>query len=704
MRFIKFLRFAAIVCMKKIEMPFIGVRLRRRYFQTVFITVGALCILCIPHFASSQSFTGVHQGQTSIAASAYTQPKVTISWDIPFPDATYQAVCTVKTDPATAAAVVTPLWIQIVAKTTTTATVELNVDTQLNPSVTLYCVGIGKDYQGPLHSLQAVFSDDANPRPNNPQSVKWNTPFPDDKYVAACTPSVSSKPNANHDYAPFLSKTADAMTVTLDNGAYGGTVDCIGVEPRSSGISTGTFILPANLPPPSRKTANITWDISLDNSSYTAVCGVGNGPPNYKMKMVPVLNALSPTYITFSLNVSDSGGQGEVDCFAIAPTAQAVVSPARLTFASQIVGATSQPQTISLGNPGNAPLIVSAITAGADFQQTNNCSTVAPSANCTISVVFKPTVTGTLSETLSISDNAVNSPQIVTLSGTGTVIVIATISLTSSPNPSVVNQAVTFTATINPAPKSPVGNISFFDGPTLLGTATPNGSGVATFQTASLASGSHNITASYQLSGNPSPTVSVILQQVVTAGAPDFTIAATPLGATITRGQSATFTVTVTQANGFNTPVTFSCGTLPAEASCTFAPPSVTPSTTPGSGPVTSILTITTTAPTVSLNTQPQQPPSLGYSGKAAYGVCLAAVLLIYVPRRFRRRQTWLTLVAAGTFSAGLLAGCGAIKNLINQNTDPGTPTGTSTVTVTATAGTGSAARTHSATLNIAIQ
>src|SRR5207253_3020646 len=56
-----------------------------------------------------------------------------------------------------------------------------------------------------------------------------------------------------------------------------------------------------------------------------------------------------------------------------------------------------------------------------DFAQTNNCgTTVAAGANCTINVTFTPTATGTRSGALTVTDNATNSPQTASLSGTGT--------------------------------------------------------------------------------------------------------------------------------------------------------------------------------------------------------------------------------------------------------------------------------------------
>ena len=58
--------------------------------------------------------------------------------------------------------------------------------------------------------------------------------------------------------------------------------------------------------------------------------------------------------------------------------------------------------------------------AKADYSQTNTCGTsVAKGAICTISVTFKPTVTGQRSAKVSIADVGGGSPQTVQLSGTG---------------------------------------------------------------------------------------------------------------------------------------------------------------------------------------------------------------------------------------------------------------------------------------------
>jgi hypothetical protein len=100
--------------------------------------------------------------------------------------------------------------------------------------------------------------------------------------------------------------------------------------------------------------------------------------------------------------------------------AVASLSTSTLTFANQTVPTTSPIQTVTLTNTGTATLTISSIATSAQFLARNTCGTsLAPAANCTISVAFKPGAGGTQTGTLTISDNAPGSPQTVTLNGTG---------------------------------------------------------------------------------------------------------------------------------------------------------------------------------------------------------------------------------------------------------------------------------------------
>ena len=90
-------------------------------------------------------------------------------------------------------------------------------------------------------------------------------------------------------------------------------------------------------------------------------------------------------------------------------------------FASQKVGTTSGPQTITVENYGNATLTLSKVSVTGPFViSANTCGTsLGAGLTCTISVEFKPTQTGPASGDLVLTDNAGDSPQMLALSGTG---------------------------------------------------------------------------------------------------------------------------------------------------------------------------------------------------------------------------------------------------------------------------------------------
>jgi hypothetical protein len=104
-----------------------------------------------------------------------------------------------------------------------------------------------------------------------------------------------------------------------------------------------------------------------------------------------------------------------------------------LAFGSLAVGNTSAPQTATLMNNQNVTLNISSIgftgTNSADFAQTNTCgSSLAAGASCTISVTFTPGALGSRSATLTVTDDAGNSPQAISVSGTG----VAPVTLSST--------------------------------------------------------------------------------------------------------------------------------------------------------------------------------------------------------------------------------------------------------------------------------
>ncbi len=138
----------------------------------------------------------------------------------------------------------------------------------------------------------------------------------------------------------------------------------------------------------------------------------------------PAVLLMASTLMVSGLWIACGGGGGGSSPPPVLTPAVSL-SASGLTFTSQNIGTTSTAQAVTLTNTGNGALSVSNIglagTNSGDFGATNTCgSSVAASANCSISVTFKPTATGSRSASVSIVDNAATSPQSITLTGTGT--------------------------------------------------------------------------------------------------------------------------------------------------------------------------------------------------------------------------------------------------------------------------------------------
>jgi hypothetical protein len=100
------------------------------------------------------------------------------------------------------------------------------------------------------------------------------------------------------------------------------------------------------------------------------------------------------------------------------------LSSARVSFASQLAGTVSAPSLVTIVNAGNGGLVTSSLTLGGmnpgEFAATQNCGPMlAPDASCSVSIVLQPQAgqAGSAAATLSIFDNALDSPETVALTG-----------------------------------------------------------------------------------------------------------------------------------------------------------------------------------------------------------------------------------------------------------------------------------------------
>jgi subtilase family serine protease len=110
------------------------------------------------------------------------------------------------------------------------------------------------------------------------------------------------------------------------------------------------------------------------------------------------------------------------------PTPAALtVSPPSISMGSVKVGHSSGASTVTLTNPAgsstSATISSAALAAGTDFQLASSTCTagkvLAPGSSCAVGVKFTPRSRGAKSDILRFADSAPNSPQSVSLSGTG---------------------------------------------------------------------------------------------------------------------------------------------------------------------------------------------------------------------------------------------------------------------------------------------
>ena len=128
--------------------------------------------------------------------------------------------------------------------------------------------------------------------------------------------------------------------------------------------------------------------------------------------------------LAFALSFTSCGGGGGPADSPPVSTPGVTISSASVAFNSQLVGTTSAPQSVTLTNSGNATLNIASVTVtgpnAANFALTNTCGgSVAPGANCTASVTFTPSATGSRKASVIVTDNAAGSPHSVALSGAG---------------------------------------------------------------------------------------------------------------------------------------------------------------------------------------------------------------------------------------------------------------------------------------------
>jgi hypothetical protein len=275
---------------------------------------------------------------------------------------------------------------------------------------------------------------------------------------ASCTISVTFKP------AAVGARTA-SITITDNANNVSGSTQTVSLTGTGAGVAAAA-LAPTTVVFPDQNVATTSGaqTVTLSNSGTAALTIAGVAISGTNATDFATSNNCAGSVaagssclvsVTFTpgapgsrsgvLTVTDNVGNitGSTQTAALIGTGIGVptagVTPASLTFASTDEGVTSAAQTITVSNTGTGPLTISSIVIGGanptDFAETTTCgSTLAVSANCSISVTFTPAAIGALTANLHIIDNSGNtgSSQTVTLSGTGAYDPPTVVSLTPS--------------------------------------------------------------------------------------------------------------------------------------------------------------------------------------------------------------------------------------------------------------------------------
>jgi len=207
---------------------------------------------------------------------------------------------------------------------------------------------------------------------------------------------------------PYFTLTANPNILGISQGGNGTSIITVNVFDGFSGsVNLSASELPSGVtaafsPNPTTSTSTLTLTASATAATGTSIILVNGTSGSLQWST------------NLSLTVTASGTGAVV-----------ALSKTSLAFGDMVVGSTSKPQSVTVANIGNATLVLSNIGISGDFGQVSanhSCgSTLAPGKKCVIKLAFTPTQLGARNGTLTLTDNAANSPQTVSLSGTGTV-------------------------------------------------------------------------------------------------------------------------------------------------------------------------------------------------------------------------------------------------------------------------------------------
>lgn len=363
------------------------------------------------------------------------------------------------------------------------------------------------------------------------------------------------------------------------------------------------------------------------------------------------------------------------------------ITPAQISFTQPTLGVASASQTAVITNTTSIIAADLALTATPPFSLAQNtCTTIlAPGASCTTSIVFTPTSNGVITGTLAVSSSSFVNAATAVLTGTGG----AAGSIQLQP------ASLTF-ATTGVGTTSATQTITLINnGPVTLSSLVLTASG--SFRIASTTCGSTLASAAScsaqiafapttagQQTGNltvSSPTLPSSTQLPLSGMGFDFSLSSSGQSShTIASGQTASYSLTFAPSSGSSGTFTLACGSLPANSSCTFNPPSETVAADATGSVTLQIATGRSWSSAQLLNTG---RPS------ASHILTITCILLGFPLAFCRTKRSWVPLVFVALTSFGIAACAGAgvrSGGTLPSGLTNATPAGTYSVEVTATA------------------
>ncbi len=210
-----------------------------------------------------------------------------------------------------------------------------------------------------------------------------------------------------------------------------GAAPLVSLSPPNLDFGNQTVNIPSS---PKTTTLTNTGNIALHITSI-AVTGANSGdfaesdncgkpiPPNgsceIKVTFTPSTTGTRSAQVTITDDAPDSPQHVPLSGVGVLPAVE--FSPKSLTFPTQLVYTSSPAHKVTLTNTGKGILLINSLVLKGQFVESNDCGKqVQPAAHCTISVKFHPRDKGPLQGTVTLTDNAPDSPQNVPLKGTGT--------------------------------------------------------------------------------------------------------------------------------------------------------------------------------------------------------------------------------------------------------------------------------------------